>query len=73
MANQSTVQIYQKVRYQFMYQIFSYSLQDYLVYHDKPLFFRTEGAAYRFLHKWQSNGNPRGIAPCIVVKRGCRV
>ena len=21
-----------------MYQIFSYSLQDYLVYHDKPLF-----------------------------------
>lgn len=56
-----------------MYQIFSYSLQGYLVYHDKPLFFRTEGAAYRFLYEWQSNGNPRGIAPCIVVKRGCRV
>ncbi|GAA2958115.1 hypothetical protein GCM10011538_07000 [Ligilactobacillus murinus] len=56
-----------------MYQIFSYSLQDYLVYHGKPLFFRTEGAAHRFLHEWQISGDPREIAPCIVVKRGCRV
>ncbi len=56
-----------------MYQIFSYSLQDYLVYHGKPLFFRTEGAAHRFLHEWQNNGDSKEITPCVIVKKGVKL